>query len=52
MKNKELLSKMNNTISLLLDECNQSKDSLLVEVTATLINAVVNYQVNSKQFLE
>lgn len=48
MENKELLSKMNSTISLLLEECNKSKDSLLVEVTATFINAVVNYQVNSK----
>lgn len=52
MENKELLSKMNSTIGFLLDECNQTKDSLLVEVTATFINAVVNYQVNSKQSLE
>ncbi|WP_413487859.1 hypothetical protein [Carnobacterium divergens] len=48
MENKELLSKMNSTINLLLEECNNTKDSLLVEVTATFINAVVNYQVNNK----
>lgn len=44
MGNEEISNKLDQTINLLLDKCIESKDTLLIEVTATFINATVNYQ--------